>query len=179
MGFNIVCSGLVLGTGFSYIDSACTAQNTPLLMYCWEGMFTAPFPSNGSLLLQRGPHRKHFYRILACACVCWTVYRALAWQRVDHICYNIVTCMSDSRLVLDWRLDLLTILTHDSWLHLIIAPSFISTLYSSLLHTLSFFQSAFNSRFPITDLNNGDSTTAPIKSSLHRLPYNWLNLSHW
>jgi hypothetical protein len=23
---------------------------------------------------------------------CWTVYRAVAWQRVDQICYNIVTC---------------------------------------------------------------------------------------
>jgi hypothetical protein len=26
-------------------------------MYCWEGMFTAPFPSNRSVLLWRGSHR--------------------------------------------------------------------------------------------------------------------------
>jgi hypothetical protein len=40
-------------------------------------------------------------------------------------------------------------------------------------HTKS-FQSAFASRFPVTDLNNGGSSTAPSKSSFHRLPYNRL-----
>jgi hypothetical protein len=39
--------------------------------------------------------------------------------------------------VLDWWLDLLATLPHDSWLHLILAPSLISTLYKSLQHTLS------------------------------------------
>jgi hypothetical protein len=41
------------------------------------------------------------------------------------------------------------------------------------------FQSAFTSRFQVMDLNNGDSSTAPTKSFLHRLPYDWqlLNLS--
>jgi hypothetical protein len=47
--------------------------------------------------------------------------------------------------VLDWILDLLTTLTCNSWLHLIIAPSLISTLYSSLEHTLSLFQPAVSS----------------------------------
>jgi hypothetical protein len=42
--------------------------------------------------------------------------------------------------VLDRILDLLTTLTHKSELHSIIAPSLVSTLYSSLEHTLSFFQ---------------------------------------
>jgi hypothetical protein len=32
------------------------------------------------------------------------------------------------------------------------------------------FQSAFTSRLPVTGLNNGDSSTAPTKSSLHKLP---------
>jgi hypothetical protein len=40
--------------------------------------------------------------------------------------------------VLDWILDLLTTLTPNSWLHLIIVPSLISTLYKSLKHTLTF-----------------------------------------
>jgi hypothetical protein len=49
------------------------------------------------------------------------------------------------------------------------------------LHTLQFttlhavFQSAFTSRFPVTELNNGDSTTAPTKPSIRILPYKWLN----
>jgi hypothetical protein len=34
------------------------------------------------------------------------------------------------------------------------------------------FQCAFTSRFLVTDFNNGDSSIAPTKSSLHRLPYN-------
>jgi hypothetical protein len=32
------------------------------------------------------------------------------------------------------------------------------------------FQSAFTIRFPVTDLNNSDSSNAPTKSSLHRFP---------
>jgi hypothetical protein len=51
------------------------------------------------------------------------------------------TIMSHVRVtingVLDWRLDLLTTLINDSWLHLIIAPLLISTLYKSLQHMLS------------------------------------------
>jgi hypothetical protein len=52
---------------------------------------------------------------------------------------------------LDWRLDLLTTLTHDSWLHLIIAPSLISTLYKSLEHTeFSQFVAVSTSLFLVT-----------------------------
>jgi hypothetical protein len=51
----------------------------------------------------------------------------------------IVTCMSDYRRGLGWRLDLFNTLTHDSLLHLIITASLISTLYKSLQHTLSLF----------------------------------------
>jgi hypothetical protein len=47
------------------------------------------------------------------------------------------------------------------------------TLQITTAHAKS-FQSAFTSLFPVTDLNNGDTSTAPTKSSLHRLPYNWL-----
>jgi hypothetical protein len=41
----------------------------------------------------------------------------------------------DYRQGLDWILDLLTTFTHDSWLHLIIAPSPVSTLNKALQHT--------------------------------------------
>jgi hypothetical protein len=47
------------------------------------------------------------------------------------------------------------------------------TLQTTTAHAKS-LQSAFISRFLVTDHNNGDSSTAPTKSSLHRLPYNWL-----
>jgi hypothetical protein len=63
-----------------------------------------------------------------------------AWYRqFKFFLYYIVTCGSDYRQSLDWRLDLLTPLTQDLWLHLIIAPLLISTLYRSLQHTLSPF----------------------------------------
>jgi hypothetical protein len=44
--------------------------------------------------------------------------------------------------VLDWILDLLTTLTYHLWLHLIIAPLLISTIYKSLEDMLSVFQPA-------------------------------------
>jgi hypothetical protein len=57
--------------------------------------------------------------------------------------FIILTILSRVRVtldgVLDWRLDLLTTLTHDSWQHLIIARSLISTFYKSLQHTPSLF----------------------------------------
>jgi hypothetical protein len=48
---------------------------------------------------------------------------------------SIVTCMSDYRRGLDWRLDLLT--TYRSELQVTITLSLISNLYKSLHHTLS------------------------------------------
>jgi hypothetical protein len=48
--------------------------------------------------------------------------------------------MSDYTWGLEWRLDLLTTLTHDMWLHLIITSSPFSTLYKSLQHKLSLFR---------------------------------------
>jgi hypothetical protein len=47
--------------------------------------------------------------------------------------------MSNLNGVLDWKLDSLTTLTYDIWLHLIIAPPLISILYKSLQHTPSLF----------------------------------------
>jgi hypothetical protein len=97
-------------------------------------------------------------------------------QKLSILRYNILSrdwVALDGVLV--WRLNLLTTLTHDSWLHLIIAPSLISTLYESVQHTPSRFQPAvFTSCSLVTASNSGDSSTAPIKSSLHSLPYNWL-----
>jgi hypothetical protein len=48
---------------------------------------------------------------------------------------------------LEIGVDLLATLTHNSWLHLIIVPSLISTLYKSQQQTLS-FQSAVSSPVP-------------------------------
>jgi hypothetical protein len=94
---------------------------------------------------------------------------------------------SDSIREWGWRLDLLTTLTHDSWLHLISAPSPLSTLHKSLQHTLSLYirlclyQSFlsngslqwkflnFRAHFVVRWLS-----TAPTKSSVYKLPYNSL-----
>jgi hypothetical protein len=59
-------------------------------MYCCEGMFTALLPSNRSLQLRGADHIKNTSTVLLAACVCWTVYRAVTWQRVEQICYNIL-----------------------------------------------------------------------------------------
>jgi hypothetical protein len=84
--------------------------------------------------------------------------------------------LSNYRRGLDWRLDLLTTLTHDSWLHFIIAPLPIFTLYKLLQHTLSLFSllSLSTNRFLVTVSSSGNSSafglTASNKSSLQRLP---------
>jgi hypothetical protein len=62
---------------------------------------------------------------------------------------------------LDW---ILSTSTHDSWLHLIIAPSLISTLYKSIQHTLSYLVfCVFTSRFLATASNSGDSSASTLK----------------
>jgi hypothetical protein len=72
-------------------------------------------------------------------------------------------CFSDCRRGLGRRLDLFTTITHDSWLHLIIAPALISTLHKSLQHTLSLFSLLiFTSRSLVTASNSGDSSTSAI-----------------
>jgi hypothetical protein len=71
--------------------------------------------------------------------------------------------------VLDWRQDLLTTSTHDSWLQLIIAPSLISTLYKSLKHADYHSQSVTVStiRLLVTATNSGYSSAFGLKSSLN------------
>jgi hypothetical protein len=82
-----------------------------------------------------------------------------------HVCSYCHMFECDYRKGLDWRLDLLTSLTHDSWLHLIIAPSLISTLYKALQHTLSFSVCcAFTSYSLVTASNSGDSTASALTS---------------
>jgi hypothetical protein len=67
--------------------------------------------------------------------------------------------------VLDWRLDLLTTLTHDSRFHLIITPSLVSTLYKSLQHPLSLsICCVFTSRSLVTASNSGDSSASALNS---------------
>jgi hypothetical protein len=68
-------------------------------------------------------------------CGTYRVQVRLSWLR----CIVLSRVWVDIDGVLDWWLDLLTILTHDSCLYLIIAPSPSSTLYKSLQHTLSLF----------------------------------------
>jgi hypothetical protein len=45
-------------------------------------------------------HIENTSTALLTASVCWTVYRAVAWQRVHQICYNIVTQMPIARQLL-------------------------------------------------------------------------------
>jgi hypothetical protein len=102
-----------------------------------------------------------------------------------------VTCISVTIDVV-WilKLDLLTTLTHDSWLHLIIATSLIPRLHKSLQHKLNFFsllhlhQSFLGNGFQWWRFFSIRSqlvvrwlSIAPTKSSFHRLPYNSLTLS--
>jgi hypothetical protein len=56
-----------------------------------------------------------------------------------------VICMCDYRRSLNWRLDSLTTLAHDSELQVLTAPSLISTLYKSPKHTLRVLQPAVTS----------------------------------
>jgi hypothetical protein len=41
-------------------------------------------------LLPSTDHIENTATVFLTAIVCWTVYRAVAWQRVDQICYNIL-----------------------------------------------------------------------------------------
>jgi hypothetical protein len=50
-------------------------------MYCCEGMFTAPLPSNRILLLRGSDHIENASTLLLIACVCWALHRA-DWKNV-------------------------------------------------------------------------------------------------
>jgi hypothetical protein len=117
-------------------------------------------------------------------------------MRVPVVCIHVLTmCVCIRTYIhvyqcdywqgLDRRLDLLTTLTHDLWLRLLMASSLISTVYKLLQHTLSLFsllclhQSfrsngikqrrlfSFSAHFFARWLSSASS-----KSSRHRLPYN-------
>jgi hypothetical protein len=64
---------------------------------------------------------------------------------------------------------ILTTLTHNSYLQLVIGPSLISTLYKSLEHTLSLLQpsSVFTSSCLLTASNTGCSSASGFKLSLN------------
>jgi hypothetical protein len=86
--------------------------------------------------------------------------------------------------VLDRRLDLLTTLTRDSWLHLIIGPSLISTLYKSLEPTLSFSVCCVFSHSLVTASNSGDSSAFALTllsagSQLHQVFSSQTLLQFW
>jgi hypothetical protein len=71
--------------------------------------------------------------------------------------------------VSDWILDLLTTLTHNLYLHLIIALLLIITLYKSLEHTTKSFPAhcVFTSSCLVTSSNNGYSSASGIKTSVN------------
>jgi hypothetical protein len=76
-------------------------------------------------------------------------------------------------------MDLLTTYTHDSELQVIREQSLISTLYKSLHAKFSPACSVFTSRFPVTDLNSGDSTASELTSLLsgeHPIAELWRHL---
>jgi hypothetical protein len=71
-------------------------------------------------------------------------------------------------VVLDRKLDLLTTLRHDTWLHLIVAPSLISTLHKSLQHMLSLFSVlCLHPSLPGNGSNISYSSASVLKSSLN------------
>jgi hypothetical protein len=80
---------------------------------------------------------------------------------------HIVTCMSDHRRGFGLEIGLID---HFHTRHVntlnYSAIADIHTLKITTAHVKS-FQSAFSSRFPVTDLNNGDLSTALSKSSFH------------
>jgi hypothetical protein len=90
------------------------------------------------------------------------MWRRIDWYIVCNISETPATFMLSSVWVWlqkdfwGWRLDLLATLTHNSWLHLIIAPSLISTIWKPLHHTLS----VFTGRFLVTASNSGHSSIA-------------------
>jgi hypothetical protein len=57
-------------------------------------MFTAPLPRSRSLLLRGEDHIENSSTLLLTARVCWTVYRVVAWQRVDQICYSLYSLIN-------------------------------------------------------------------------------------
>jgi hypothetical protein len=81
--------------------------------------------------------------------------------------------------VSDWCLYLLTTFTRDSWLHLIIVSSLISTLYKLVQHTLSFFSllclhqsfpgNGFNSRGFFNCTDQVFSSQTPLQLTLLHL----------
>jgi hypothetical protein len=76
--------------------------------------------------------------------------------------------------VLDCILDLLTTYTHDSW---VLASTLTSALYSSLKYTLNLLSLlCLYQSFPGNGYDSANPSTAPIKSSLHRLTYSWIQL---
>jgi hypothetical protein len=78
-----------------------------------------------------------------------------------RIHFNIVTCMSDYRRDLDWRLYLLNTSRSSKYK----AIGNLHNVQITTVHAKS-FQSAFTSRFPETDFNNGDSSASMLTSSL-------------
>jgi hypothetical protein len=68
--------------------------------------------------------------------------------------------------VVDWTLDLLATLTHDSSLHLVITPSLISTLYKSLEHGKSFPACSVFIRYFMVKALTTDTPPLPSSSPL-------------
>jgi outer membrane receptor for monomeric catechols len=83
-----------------------------------------------------------------------------------HVCLyvcHVYECVTLDR-VLDWIWGLLTTYTYDSELRTsnYSATDNLHTLHMTTAHAKS-SQSAFTSRFLVTDLNNGDSSVSVVK----------------
>jgi hypothetical protein len=83
-------------TAFTSLTSTLQRPHGKHYVYCcWRTAYTelcllSHCSETGCIVpLRRGRHRKH--NLIYC-CVLDRVYRAVAWQHVDQICYNIITC---------------------------------------------------------------------------------------
>jgi hypothetical protein len=85
---------------------------------------------------------------------------------------NTVTWFSDYRLCFDWRFDLLTTLTHASWLHFTVhCYKHTHTHTHTYILLCSHFVTFSTRRFLVTAINNGDSSASALTplSINHRL----------
>jgi hypothetical protein len=90
-----------------------------------------------------------------------------------NIMQGIVMCMSDHRrgcgldigFIDQFNTRPVTSLNYSTIVHF-------HTLQIATAHDKSFQSAVFTSRSLVTASNSGDSSTAPTKSSLQRLPYN-------
>jgi hypothetical protein len=89
----------------------------------------------------RADHIENISTLFLPARVCWTVYRAVAWQRVDHICYNTSSREKLLRIIAEYRelleiqefirLDIVSVLKIFIYIYIyIVVPRYMSLMRS-------------------------------------------------